>query len=114
MKHDFIAKSASKPPKPQLFRKRRGDILGVIVIAVFIMIGCAIAQKTYRPLKLNICEKAALKRLEQEYIAALNENERLKREIRFYQTKSGALAGARELGYVRPGETPISIEEPKR
>ena len=89
-------------------------MLGILLMCAMVFLAFTFIRQIYRPMKLNYCEGAALKRLSREYEMALREQERLKKEIKLYSSKSGALAGARELGYVRPGETPVSIEEPNR
>jgi len=114
MRHDLIAKTPRRATgKTKRTWKWRGNALGIIVVCLALLVCAGFVRKAVRPVLLNYCEGHAVKQLRQEHKMAQKENHRLKRDIALYQSRSGAVAGARELGYVRPGEVPVSIEEPK-
>ena len=115
MRHDLIAKTPKRGTgKAKRTRRWRGNALGVVVVCLALLVCAGFVRKAFRPVWLNYSEGHAVKQLRQEHQAAQKENHRLKRDIVLYQSRSGAVAGARELGYVRPGEVPVSIEEPKQ
>ena len=115
MKHDLIAKTPKKATgKTKRTWMWRGNALGIVVVCLALLVCAGFVRKAFRPVRLNYCEGHAVKQLREEHKAAQKENQRLKRDIALYQSRSGAVAGARELGYVRPGEVPVSIEEPKQ
>ena len=97
-------------------RRRRwtGNLLGVALLLSILLVSAAFVRKAVRPVWLNHCEGYAVRQLQLQCEAAEKHNHRLKCDINLYKSKSGALAASRELGYVRPGETPVSIEEPKQ
>jgi len=112
MKHELIAKR-SQPKTAKRERKWRMNLLGAVLLCAVLLVSAGVLRKAVRPVCLNYCESHAVKQLRREYQGEKRENRRLKSDIALYRSRSGAVAGARELGYVRPGEVPVSVEEPK-
>ena len=97
-------------------RRRRwtGNLLGAALLLSILLVSAAFVRKAIRPVWLNHCEGQAVTYLRRQYETAEKRKRNLKHEIALYKSKSGALAASRELGYVRSGEVPVSIEEPKK
>ena len=109
MRHSFIAKTPKKSAAKG-GRRMSGNVLGIALICVGLLAAAGVVRKAFRPVWLNCCESRAVHQLRRQCDDAQREHDRLLREKARYQSRSGAAAGARELGYVRPGEVPVSIE----
>lgn len=84
------------------------------VLTVAIAFGTfAVIRKAVRPIDL-LCEgKSEVRRMEAQYAKDKAENTALHKKRRYLLTPSGSEAEARKLGYVRPGEVSVVIEDKK-
>lgn len=84
---------------------------GLAVVAIY----CAFAviQKAVRPVKLLCAGKAEVSKMEEKFAKDKAENKALREKRKYLLTPSGAEAEARKLGYVRPGEVSVIIEDNK-
>lgn len=84
-----------------------------ILAAAIVFCAFAVIRKAIRPIDL-LCEgKSEVRRMEAQYAKDKAENAALRRKRRYLLTPSGSEAEARKLGYVRPGEVSVIIEDKK-
>jgi len=98
-------------------RKRKTTIFQKIILgglaAVAIYCAIAVVQKTIRPINLLCAGKAEVHKMEEKLAKEKAENRALHEKRKYLLTPSGAEAEARKLGYVRPGEVSVVIEDNK-
>ena len=109
MNHDLIAKSPDRTKK----RNWPTNVLGIVMLCVVLLIAAGVMHKALRPMRLSYSGSREVRQLRHDCTKAVKDKIGLKKEIRVLEGRSGAVAATRVFGYVRPGETPVSIEERK-
>lgn len=88
-------------------------MLGVIVAAVALLIGCSAACKIARPFQLVGTEKREKARVVNDYKALKKQNQELERQLHYLKTPEGIAQEARKQGFVKPGEVSLVIPDEK-
>lgn len=82
-----------------------------VVVAVALTLGCSVASKILRPIRLVGTEKRERARVVSDYFALRKQNEDLRRQLHYLQTNEGIAQEARKQGFVKPGEVSLVIPE---
>lgn len=101
-------------PRESRRRRRKVNAFQKIVMAAFVIIvifsATWVIRKAVRAGGLFFSERSAVHRLEKDFAAKKNKNKLLSERRKYLKSKSGALTEARKLGYVRPGEVSVMID----
>ena len=101
-----------KKPRPGFIRRVLWPIIKYSTALVLaLLVASSVGGKIIRPFQLCSRENRETKELAAEVKALQQENEDLRRKIKYLNTPRGVTQAARELGWVRPGEITLVIPE---
>ncbi len=104
------AKQQANPKTKRLVRVLAAAcIIGIIGVAVFLII-----SKLSRPYMIGYSESKEIIETKQQISNAESENKSMHSDIQYLQTDRGKEAEARRLGWVKPGEIAIVVEQPRK
>lgn len=83
----------------------------LVVAAIAALTVFAVLRKTVRPILLCHRERTEVIRLENQLADLRRENRALETRRRYLESPAGAETEARKLGYVRPGEVSVIIQD---
>ncbi len=110
-----MAKKSGMLPKQGRRRKKKQQLLQIIVFGVVavvvVLVGFVVIRKVAKPIGLLFAEREQVRQMQKQLADAKQEKKQLLEKKRVIASPSGAEAEARRLGYVRPGEVSIVIEE---
>lgn len=99
-----------KRPRRSIWRRTIWPLIKLISILVLaVVVVGAVCAKSCRPVWLLLREYHAARELSSKLDAVKRENADLDRKIKYLQTRQGAEAAARRLGYVLPGEITLVL-----
>ncbi|MEN6372521.1 MAG: hypothetical protein ABFD64_10980 [Armatimonadota bacterium] len=107
-----------KSPAPGERRRRRKStvlqkVICCVLAAATVFCAFIVIRQAVRPITLLCKGKSEVRQMETQYAKDKAENAALLKKRRYLLTPSGSEAEARKLGYVRPGEVSVIIEDKK-
>jgi len=102
--------------EPRRRRRRSRPWQKAIALAIAVVTALAVMgvlRKTLRPVLLCWRERAGVHRFEARLAAAKRERQALLEKRRYLRSPEGAQTEARRLGFVRPGEVSVVMEDDK-
>lgn len=98
--------------RPLLRRASLAVLTKIVVVAVALALGTGLVCRVLRPVRLVGNEQREKDKIVAEYKSLRNQNDDLRRQLRYLQTKDGVAQEARKHGFVKPGEISLVITEP--
>lgn len=99
-----------KRPKRSLWHRTVWPLIKLVsILTLAVIVVGAVCVKSVRPVSLLIGEYRATRELSSRLASVKKENAGLDRKIKYLQTRQGAEAAARRLGYVLPGEITLVL-----
>ena len=103
-------KRRTKSPAKRIERSIRWSALIALVIVGSCVSFCVL-RKTIRPFRLYFVEARENSQIERAISRLKKENRTLKAQLPYLRTQAGAETAARALGWVKPGEVSLIVEQ---
>ncbi len=101
-------------PKRPLMKKRNAVLRKIFIVVIAAVISTGLGYRVLRPFRLVNREQRERQRVIAEYKSLRQQNDALRRQLQYLQTKEGVAQEARKHGFVKPGEVSLVIpEDPK-
>lgn len=97
--------------RPLLKRASVAKLNRVLIVVLAVALGTGLVCRVLRPVRLVTKEQRERARIVAEYNRLHKQNEVLRRQLSYLQTKEGIAQEARKHGFVKPGEISLVIPE---
>ena len=104
-----------RKPRRTLLKKRFVAVSrNVFIVSIAVVVGAGLGYRVLRPFQLVNREQRERQQTISEYESLRRQNDDLRRQLRYLQTKEGVAQEARKHGFVKPGERSLVITDDPR